>query len=76
MFAKKTSKERGFSKEENECDHAIRGFDKDCDEMPAYDDAGERIYVKVIVVVEYCKDCGKNFGYDTSPAGIDDCYHS
>ena len=73
---KKTAKELGWSKEQNECDHENRGFDRNCDEMPAYDDAGERYYEKVIVIVEYCKDCGKNFGYDTTPAGLDDCYHS
>lgn len=75
---KLSAKERGWSKEENECDHNImnRRIDHNCDEIPDYDDAGERILVKVIISVEYCNDCGKNFGYDTSPAGVDDCYHS
>lgn len=45
---KKSSKERGWSKEEDECNHENRGFDRNCDEIEAYDDAGERIYEKVI----------------------------
>lgn len=72
----KTGKALGWSKDQDECDHVNRGFDKDCDEFEAFDDAGERYYEKMIVIVEYCKDCGKNFGYDTTPAGLDDCYHS
>lgn len=75
---KKTGKELGWSKDQDECDHPImsRRIDHNCDEMEAFDDDGERYYEKVIVSVEYCKDCGKNFGADYSPAGVDDCYHS
>ena len=59
MFEKKTGKALGWSKDQHECDHENRGIDVNCDEMPGYDDDGERIMVKVIVSVEYCKDCGK-----------------
>lgn len=73
MEPQKTGKALGWSKDQHECDHENRGFDRNCDEVEGYDDAGERIYVKMIFIVEYCKDCGKNFGYDTTPADDDDC---
>lgn len=75
---KTTAKERGWSLEEEECQHNIlsRRIDQNCDEIWSHDDDGESITVKVIVSVEYCNECGKNFGADYSPAGVDDCYHS
>lgn len=78
FFRKRTAKELGWSKEQADCDHPImsRRIDRNCDELPSHDENGESILEKVIVTVEYCNDCGKNFGADYSPAGIDDCYHS